>query len=136
MEISQVLSRAGLRVTRQRKLVLALLLEKGSPLSHGEISAALAEPLDKVTIYRTLQALKGASIVHQVQGLDGTWRFCAHNAEAEGCPGGHPHFLCLCCGRMLCLCEQSLPHIKVPPGVEVEGKQMVVYGRCAGCAEE
>lgn len=105
-------------------------------MSHSEISAKLTEPLDKVTLYRTLQALKNTAIVHQVQGLDGAWRFCAHDITAAGCPGNHPHFLCIYCGRMTCLPGQSLQRVEVPDGIEVEGKQLVVYGRCTGCSRK
>jgi len=133
VRVEKILSGAGLRMTRQRKLVLTLLLENGSPLSHGEISSMLDEPLDKVTLYRTLQTLRSASIVHQVQGLDGIWRFCAHDPDTKGCPGDHPHFLCLYCGKMFCLTGQHLPRIEVPEGVTVEGKQLVVYGCCQEC---
>ena len=133
MKIAEILNGAGLRVTKQRIAVLELLIEKRAPVSHAEITAALADPLDKVTLYRTLQTLKEAGITHQVQGLDGAWRFCAHDNDAEGCPGGHAHFLCLSCGRMSCLTNQKLPRVEVPEGNEVEGKQLIVYGRCSGC---
>lgn len=133
MNVSEILCKAGLRITRQRETVLRLMLENGFPMSHAEINGTLDKPLDKVTLYRTLQALTDAGIVHQVQGLDGAWRFCAHDAEAEGCPGGHPHFLCLGCGKMTCLSNQSIPRVEVPEGVKVDGKQLVVYGYCAEC---
>lgn len=136
MKNSEILKHAGVRITRWREVVLGLLLESGSPMSHAEINAALAEPLDKVTLYRTLQTLTEAGIVHQVQGLDGAWRFCAHDIKAEGCPGGHPHFLCLECGKMTCFSDQNIPRVEVPQGVKVEGKQLVVYGRCADCARD
>lgn len=136
MNVSEILGKAGLRITRQREMVLRLMLETGSPMSHAEINGELDKPLDKVTLYRTLQALTSSGIVHQVQGLDGAWRFCAHDIEAEGCPGGHPHFLCLACGKMTCLSDQAIPRVEVPDGVKVEGKQLVVYGRCAECQAE
>jgi Fur family ferric uptake transcriptional regulator/Fur family zinc uptake transcriptional regulator len=94
----------------------------------------MPEPPDRVTLYRVLEALRGAGIVHQVQGLDGVWRFCAHDPDRPGCPGDHPHFLCLACGRMICLVGQSLQRVDVPGGCSVEGKQCVVYGRCADCS--
>jgi Fur family ferric uptake transcriptional regulator/Fur family zinc uptake transcriptional regulator len=135
METTDILSESGLRATKQRITVLDLLILEGSPLSHAEISAMLAEPLDKVTLYRTLQTLQSAGIVHQVQGLDGVWRFCAHSRDAEGCPGDHPHFLCLHCGKMVCLTGQKMPRVEVPEGMEVEGKQLVVYGTCSQCSQ-
>lgn len=136
MDVGKMLSAAKLRNTHQRKVVLQLLIEKGSPLSHSEISSILTEPLDKVTLYRTLQTLTDAGIAHQVQGLDGAWRFCAHDPDSEGCPGDHPHFLCLHCGKMFCLTNQRLPRIEVTEGMSVEGKQLVVYGCCSECKTE
>ena len=133
MDNKKLLSEAGLRSTRQRQLILDLLFSRGEPLSHGEILANIDEHLDRVTLYRTLDTLKKAGIVHQVQGIDGVWRFCAHNQGAEGCPGDHPHFLCLSCGKMICLTDQRMPRVDVPDGVSVEGKQMVVYGLCVDC---
>jgi len=136
MTVEELLSKAKLRATHQRKVVLSLLIQKASPLSHSEISSMLTEPLDKVTLYRTLQTLKTYGIVHQVQGLDGVWRFCAHDPESKGCPGDHPHFLCLHCGKMICLTGQRLPRVEVPEGMTVEGKQFVVYGCCSECGPE
>lgn len=134
LDIENTLKNAGLRTTRQRRVILELLLACGSPLSHAEILSKIEEHLDRVTLYRTLETLRKAGIVHQVQGIDGVWRFCAHGEGADGCPGDHPHFLCLECGKMFCLTDQRMPRVRVPAGVEVEGKQFVVYGRCAECA--
>ncbi|MEG2184262.1 MAG: Fur family transcriptional regulator [Cloacibacillus sp.] len=134
MDINMELTSAGLRVTRQRRVVLELLAAEGAPLSHAEIQARLAEHLDRVTLYRTLETLKRAGIVHQVQGIDGVWRFCAHEQGTQGCPGDHAHFLCLSCGRMFCLADQRMPRVAVPAGMQVEGKQFVIYGACPECA--
>ena len=132
--VEKVLSNFGLRTTRQRKLILELLLRKGVPLSHAEILSLIDVHLDRVTLYRTLDTLKKRGIVHQVQGVDGVWRFCAHEQDTDGCPGDHPHFLCLYCGRMYCLLGQKMQRVEVPDDVKVEGKQFVVYGACPECA--
>ena len=150
MDIESSLREAGLRVTKQRVAVLKLLIDKGSPLSHNEISQLLDEPLDKVTLYRVLETLLEAELVHHVQGLDGVWRFCAHEYVKAGsaeerqhykrvdcgrifCLTDHPHFQCVECGKMFCLTDQRMPRVDVPDGVTVEGKQFVVYGRCGEC---
>lgn len=122
-----------MRVTRLRQEVFVHLLEQRRPLSHQEISARLPG-CDRVSLYRTLNTLAAAGLVHAVRGLEGVWRFCAHPPRHDGCPGNHPHFLCIDCGRMTCLTGQTLPHVEVPAGVEVKGKQLLVYGRCARCA--
>ena len=134
MNTEKILSSAGLRTTRQRRVILELLIRHGSPMSHSEILSMIDDHLDRVTLYRTLDTLKNSGIVHQVQGIDGVWRFCAHEQDTDGCPGDHPHFLCLSCGKMFCLPGQKMPRVNVPEGMHVEGKLLVVYGTCPDCA--
>ncbi|MDR3265633.1 MAG: transcriptional repressor [Synergistaceae bacterium] len=137
----RLLRERGMRVTALRRELLKLLLAKrGEPLSHTEIfdqlSAALGRPPDRVTLYRALTAFSEARLVHQVQGTDGVARFCLHEPLRTGCPGNHPHFLCRLCGRMICLSEQPLPHVDVPEGTSVEGKQMLLFGVCPVCQDQ
>ena len=137
MTASHLLRTAGLSRTRARESVLNLLFKARRPLSHQEIAdQPEADRFDRVTLYRTLATLQAASLVHRVQGVDGIWRFRAHMVEPTGCPGNHPHFLCLECNQMSCLAEQPLPWVSVPEGAQVQGKQFVVYGLCRACAAE
>jgi Fur family ferric uptake transcriptional regulator/Fur family zinc uptake transcriptional regulator len=130
----ELLHAAGVRVTSIRCTVLECLLRVRSPLTHGELSG-LDElgSLDRVSLYRTLHLLRRTRLVHAVQGVDGTWRYCAQAPRSGSCPGDHPHFLCEACGRMWCLSSQRLPQVEVPPELAVRGKQLVVYGLCGEC---
>ena len=133
LEPSSMLRRAGLRSTAARRQVLASFLAAGRALSHREI-VNLLFGLDRVTVFRSLKNLKKAHLVHSVQGIDGTLRYVLNQPKNRGCPGGHPHFLCLRCGRMLCLANQRLATVRVPEGAKVYGKQFLVYGACASCS--
>lgn len=130
--VKSILKSASLKVTPPRMSVLSYLIEVGRPLSHSEIQEKMPD-MDRVTLYRTLTAFVEADIAHQVQGLDGMWRFCAHDRKQGFCPGNHPHFLCTTCGTMLCLLDQSMPRVEVPGGCTVSGKQLVAYGTCSSC---
>lgn len=130
--MKSMLKSAKLKVTPPRITVLGFLLEAGRPMSHTEIHEQAPE-MDRVTLYRTLTAFVEANLAHQVQGLDGMWRFCAHRRGESGRPGNHPHFLCAVCGRMTCLLDQAMPRVEVPEGCNVNGKQLVAYGTCADC---
>jgi Fur family ferric uptake transcriptional regulator/Fur family zinc uptake transcriptional regulator len=129
-----ILRGAGVKVTPIRLEVLDYLLKTGQPLSHTDVQSAFPM-LDRVTIYRTLASFVSAGIAHQVQGLDGVWHFCAHDPDVSGCPGNHPHFLCMSCGKMICLLSQNMPRIDVTEGNIVSGKQFVAYGLCHECAK-
>lgn len=128
----EILRKSGMRVTAPRLRVLALLDDRGVPLTRAEISESLSD-IDKVTLYRILFALSGCGILHQVHGTDGATRFCVHAPSHQGCPGNHPHFLCRVCGRMSCLPDQPIGRIEVPEGTVVEGKQLLLFGICPGC---
>jgi Fur family transcriptional regulator, ferric uptake regulator len=134
MTTEQLLRSTGLRRTRARRVVLGILNQADRPLSHREIACSPATTqLDRVTLYRTLTTLEGAGLLHRIQDVDGVWRFRSHHTHQNKCGGNHIHFLCLDCNQMSCLSEQPLPWVKEPPGAEVFGKQLVVYGRCARC---
>ena len=136
---AQLLKKVGLRRTAARETLLLLLADAGHPLSHRDILARQKgkEALDRVTVYRTLETLQEAGILHRIQGTDGAWRFCRHQCEsAEKCAGNHIHFLCSNCDQMSCLPEQPLPWIVAPRGALIHSKQLVVHGYCAACVAE
>ena len=136
---TELLKTNGLRRTAARELILQLLDNARRPLSHQDILKRRegARRLDRVTVYRTLEALLHAGLLHRIQGTDGTWRFCRHKSESPGkCAGNHIHFLCSKCDRMSCLPEQPLPWVKAPAGATIHSKQLVVHGLCAACVSK
>ena len=133
--VPQLLSSAGLRRTPARLAVLAQMELLARPCSHAELLAIpdLAD-LDDITLYRTLNTLVEAGLVHRIHGIDGVWRYSAQPRSQQGCPGNHAHFLCNSCGRMSCLLSEPMPRVAVPEGAEVHGRHFLVFGRCASCA--
>jgi Fur family transcriptional regulator, ferric uptake regulator len=133
---TQLLMKNGLRRTAARELILQLLTDAGRPLSHQDILKKRkgAGSFDRVTVYRTLETLQEAGLLHRIQGMDGTWRFCRHKYESlDQCAGNHIHFLCSRCDQMSCLPEQPLPWVAPPAGATIHSKQLVVHGLCAAC---
>ena len=134
-KVTQLLKQSGLRRTTARELILQFLEDAGHPLSHQGILQHFKgmESLDRVTVYRTLETLLEAGLLHRIQGMDGAWRFCRHKSEGK-CGGNHIHFLCFKCDRMSCLPEQPLPWVSAPAGAVIHSKQLLVHGICAKCA--
>ena len=136
-QVLNLLKQAGLRKTEKRKEILKELLMKGRPLSHSDLlECETIEHIDRVTLYRNLTALEKGGIIHSILGEDGTRRFRAHQVNQPGCPGNHPHFVCLSCKTMICLTDQKLPKVRVPEGYRVIGKRFIVYGICSECGGE
>ena len=134
MNTGERLKAAHLRVTKMRIRILDILETHATPMAHTEILLQ-APGMDRVTLYRVLDSLVEAGLVHRVQGTDGTWRFCAHDEDTEGCPGGHAHFLCETCGKMYCLTDQKIPHFNLPNDFTVTHKQMLLLGICKQCKD-
>lgn len=111
---SEILASRGLRRTAARETVLGVLAARGRPQSHAELRRVIGSGVDRVTLYRTLETLQRAGLLHQIRGEDGVLRYGSHDPDSPVCPGNHPHFLCLGCGQMRCLVDQRLPRVKVP----------------------
>jgi Fe2+ or Zn2+ uptake regulation protein len=114
--------------------ILSALFEAAKPLTQQQIAERLAEDApDKVTIYRTLETLVEANIVHKAYLQERVWHFeLAHNCTRKQC---HPHFTCLECGRNFCMTELKVPFAKSPyKGFRIEHQQVRLEGLCPECS--
>ena len=129
----EVLKDCGLRRTSGRVRLLSLLLGAATPLAPDEIFARLRRRgIDRVTVYRTLESLHEAGIVHRLQAGE-RWRFAVCGRVHRGhC---HPHFTCRVCGAVECLRDVRLPR---PAGLarayRVEEQEFYLRGVCGRCA--
>ena len=127
---------AGLRATGARISVMQVLRRAGRPLSHSEVSAALAEqPWDKATVYRNLVDLAKAGLLRRAVLADRVWRFDEVGPDDHD-SHSHAHFVCVTCGLVECLPERAvtlgsnaLP-ASANPSVEVQ-----LRGECADCGD-
>lgn len=91
------LTRAHLRRTKNREVLLLVLHEAKAPLSPPDLVAALhraGRRVNKTTIYRDLETLERAGIVNRTMVSDRRQYF--ELAER----GHHHHFICLDCDRI------------------------------------
>lgn len=123
---------AGMRVTAARLAVMDAVETAQAAVSHADIEAALPEPLDRVTLYRTLDALVGAGLFAKQVGADRVSRFALLGSTAQG-HDEHAHFHCDDCGKVYCLPTRTPRVPAVPEGFEVEGVDLHVHGHCAAC---
>ena len=109
----QILKAAKLYSTEARVAILCVLMQASEPLRQDQIAEEPAcKAINKVTIYRTLESLMKAGLVHRAFLQDRSWHFelADHCTEAQ-C---HPHFTCRSCGKTHCLPDMSLPMVQSP----------------------
>lgn len=124
----------GRRKTTSQHAVLTILQTEDEALSHEGISSRLPEPMDRVTIYRTLNRFVEDGLVHRIVADDGRQYFasceagCAHGKVDHG----HLHFRCVLCDKVECLPEQV--DFKLPAGYRADNYNIMLSGTCGGCA--
>jgi Fur family ferric uptake transcriptional regulator len=133
LKARQLLKTVKLRQTSQRIAILTTLMNSSKPLTQDQITDRLGQKApNKVTIYRVLERLHSASLVHRAYLRQRTWHYeLSHNCSEKQC---HPHFTCTDCGDTHCLTKVTLPMATSPHnGFVFQRQQVRLEGLCPKC---
>jgi Fe2+ or Zn2+ uptake regulation protein len=135
-KVRRLLKSGNLRRTGTRTSVLSVLLGARKPVTAEQIASKFGgRGPNKVTIYRTLESLVEAGIVHRAFIDERTQYF--ETADRCGSKQCHPHFICKVCGKTECLVGQNAGTIKLPRGGFVVQRQQVrLEGLCPSCRQK
>jgi len=94
------LKRRGVRLTRQRQILLDLIDKSGEHLDAEQLyqrAKAVDPKLNRVTVYRTLKMLKAGGLVDELDLMHfgGDQHFYETRLKQE-----HAHVICLRCGKV------------------------------------
>ncbi len=93
----ELLETFALKKTKPRISLLNLLLKASSPLSANSIFKKLAnDNPDKVTIYRTLDALEESGVIKKVHTGEREAKYEINNSADD-----HHHIICLKCKKIV-----------------------------------
>jgi Fur family transcriptional regulator, ferric uptake regulator len=128
-----LLQKSGLKVTRQRTLLLNTILDSDPVFSTTALEEKVSGHMDVVTIYRILSTFLQHGIIREVVSNDVT-RFyeLTHDHDPN-----HPHFVCTECKRITCLKsmkrQDNLRLQKYAMENEVQDISIQFTGICADC---
>ncbi len=134
-EAKSILREAELRGTAARIAVLQCLEREAAPQSHADVTERLEGfGFDPSTIYRSLTELSEAGLLARLDLGDGTRRFELLK-NADGSIVGHPHFMCVDCGKIQCLDGFTFVLSPTKRGASQPGTitEVLVKGHCAEC---
>lgn len=123
----------GLRLTRQRRHVYEVLLDRQDHPTAMEVFLR-AKPgmksLSLATVYNTLETLAARGLARKVHLDSGSTRYCANVAK-------HGHFTCTSCGAVLDVpllpgAELEKLH-QLPRGYTVTQQEVSLHGICSAC---
>jgi Fur family ferric uptake transcriptional regulator len=120
-----------IRQTRQRAIIRDVFEHANRPLGAPEVLAAAQRHMTRLgiaTVYRTIKALVDEGWLVPVDLPGEPPRY-----ELAG-KGHHHHFHCRDCGKMFELdgCVDNLKRL-LPPGFNISGHEVLLYGQCSTC---
>lgn len=128
----------GLRATAPRIAVLKELSAARSPLTHAEVTAALAPAgFDRATVYRNLIDMAEVGLVRRADLGDHVWRFELAPRKGVQPRSEHAHFICSECGEVSCLPEEAVTLRPVPGVARALGERRLTVelrGVCDDCS--
>ncbi len=138
--LQQAVRRLGIRLTRQRRVILQVMDDAEQHLDVDQIleRAQKTDPdVHLVTVYRTIDLLKKHGLIDELDLLH--LRGDRHYYETHG-PRDHIHVACLRCGKVRefesRLYEQLKEQISRDFGMKVTVSRTEVGGYCAECLSQ
>ncbi len=140
-QFNRLLKEKGLKVTRQRVLVLeAIASRPEAHLTAEEIYDLVKVSYPEIglaTVYRTIQLLNELHLIDRISFDDGFVRYEMGNVHGGGKMHRHHHLICLKCGRVISfrddLLEELEKKITATAGFRVVDHEVKLYGYCVEC---
>ena len=138
------LKEKGLKVTRQRLLVLSVLEENsGRHMTAEDIYELVAEDYPDIalaTVYRALQLLWDMQLVDRISFDDGCVRYeIGHLFKGEA-KHNHHHLICRKCNKVIPFGDDLLDdlehHIEEATGFHVLDHELKFFGLCRECMKK
>ena len=133
-KIEDFLIQKQVKPTAMRLLVYKFLEKQLVATSLTDIELAF-DKVERTTLYRTLKTFENNGLVHKIDDGSGIAKFalCEDQCNCDVETDLHLHFHCTNCNETICLTEQKIPHINLPPGFKAIDANLVVKGICNKC---
>ncbi len=135
---AEYLSRKGLKMTPQRKIILQIFLASSDHVSAEDLYKKVTHKnpaIGQATVYRTLKLLENSGLAVAVDFGDGTTRY-----EPNDGRGHHDHLICELCGKNVEIVdkdiEQRQQKIAEQYGFTLSRHTMYLFGICPACQQE
>ena len=128
-----MLKKRNLKATSNRLSLLTKMQNNGSAMSYSNIRSTM-QPIDRVTLYRTIEKLKEKGIIHTAFQSNNEiyYAICGMDCSSENHNHNHIHFKCSKCETVTC--EDVLNSLNISlPKHEIHNISVNVKGICEVC---
>src|ERR1700754_3053730 len=132
-----LLNKHHLKKTAPRLRVLSMMSSRSAATSQPDLESVMND-VDRVTLYRILNAFEEKGIIHKVFDLNGTanYAICSSDCDEHHHHDEHLHFNCTNCKNVYCLDEMDMPPIVLPTGFKLEKLSFSATGLCPKCVNK
>jgi len=132
LAVSSILLKANLKITNTRKTIINTILSHNGAISYSKIQEELN--LDRVTLYRTLNAFLHNGIIHKAYQDENQIYFaiCGNDCNSRKHEHNHAHLVCNRCKSITCQ-PLNKPVNIVLPSFHVEEISITINGICSAC---
>jgi len=139
-KVKRILRGAGYKLTRQREMILKVLLKNNDRhLSADDVYNLVKEEAPDIglsTVYRTLDLFSECNILHGINFGDGRKRYEFRMQEGNS-EHHHHHLICLGCGAIIEVKEDLLEdiekNIERDNNFKITDHQLKFFGYCEEC---
>ncbi|MCL1890303.1 MAG: transcriptional repressor [Desulfovibrionaceae bacterium] len=129
------LSRRGMKLTSQRRLILAEFYKSEEHLSAEDLYRRLLgldASIGQATVYRGLKLMRDAGLARELHFGGDVTRFEAHLESAH-----HDHLVCEECGKTVPVLDEHIERLQADlasrHGFRLTSHRMYLYGICPDC---
>ena len=137
IDFGLLLSQHGLSKTSFRKFLIELFYKTHHALSVDEIINNLSYQIDKVSIYRALNAFEKNGLIHKVPDKANLIKYalCKSECSAEKHLHNHAHLLCSICNETYCINDFKIPVVNEYKGFLINNLKVILEGSCVDCQQ-
>ncbi len=142
--LKEKLKEKGLKITRQRLLVLSVLEQNsGSHMTAEEVCELVSADCPEIglaTVYRALQLLWNMQLVDRISFDDGCVRYEIGHLLKGDTKHNHHHLICRKCNKVIPFGDDLLDdlerYIEGATGFHILDHELKFYGLCKDCIKK
>ena len=132
-----ILSQHGLNKTSFRKQLIKLFYMSKHSLLVEDIISNISTTVDKVSVYRALNAFEKNGLIHKVPDKANLIRYalCSSECTSTNHFHNHAHLLCSNCNETYCINDFKIPVLNEYKGFVINSLKIILEGSCIDCQQ-
>ena len=137
IDFGMILSQHALSKTSFRKILIEFFYLSKHSLSVEEIISNISHPVDKVSVYRALNAFEKNGLIHKVPDKANLIRYalCPSECSSSKHLHNHAHLLCSNCNETYCINDFKIPIVNECKGFVINNLKIILEGSCIDCQQ-